>query len=165
MKAQFKDNGITYDTLVHRIPSDTDTVSFYRVVAVGKDYHSYFTVNNGIVTKVYVTERGDTFLYPDYNASVESLTFNVKLHNVQRSMEAHDTIQPAIIKPLGDTRSAYEYLEIPDPIKEVDVHSDFNMICEAAIIPIMSVIIAYYFVKFYPKWIEFGSKFIRILTT
>ena len=65
-----QDNVIRYDTLLHRTVSDTDTVSYFRVVAIGKDYKSYFTVNHGMVTKVYVTERGDTFYNHDYYPSL-----------------------------------------------------------------------------------------------
>ena len=158
-----KDNGITYDTLVSRIPSDTDTVAFYRVVAVGKDYHSYFTVNNGIVTKVYVTERGDTFLYPDYNASVESLTFNVKLHNVQRSMEAHDTIQPAMVKPLGDTRLTREFIELPQPVN-VQVMHDHSVECTGGLIFLSILAASVYIVRSAACWNEFAVKFRNILT-
>lgn len=159
-----KDNVIRYDTLVSRAVVDTDTVSFYRVVAIGKDYRSYFTVNDGMVTKVYVTERGDTFYYPDYSASIKTLTFNVKLHNAKRSMEAHDTITPATIKPLGDTRLTSEFIELPQSNKYEHAKADSNIICEAALIPIVAVVVGLYVIKSYQCWVEFGSKLKSILS-
>jgi hypothetical protein len=156
-------SNIRYDTLVSRVPSDSDTVTFYRVVAVGKDYHSYFTVNNGIVTKVYVTERGDTFLYPDYSASIKSLTFNIKLHNAKRSMEAHDTIEPVNIAPIGDTRLASEFIELPQPIS-VPVTHDHSVECTGGLIFISVLATSLYLVRSYACWIEFANKFRNILS-
>jgi hypothetical protein len=158
-----QDNVIRYDTLVSKTVVDTDTVSFYRVVAIGKDYKSYFTVNHGMVTKVYVTERGDTFYNHDYYPSIGSLTFNVKLHNVKRSMEAHDTIKPCTISPIGDTRSASEFIELPQPVQSVPVKSDSSVICDAALIPIVAVVVGLYAVNSFKCWVEFGSKLKAVL--
>lgn len=160
-----QDNVIRYDTLVSKAVVDTDTVSFYRVVAIGKDYRSYFTVNDGMVTKVYVTERGDTFYYPDYSASIKTLTFNVKLHNAKRSMEAHDTIQPATIKPLGDTRLASEFIELPQPVKIVPQSVDTNLFCDAALIPIVAVVVGLYAINSFKCWVEFGSRMKAVLNS
>jgi hypothetical protein len=160
---QMRDNGITYDTLLHRIPSDTDTVSFYRVVAVGKDYHSYFTVNHGMVTKVYVTERGDTFYYYDYSPTIESLTFNVKLHNAQRSMDAHDTIIPGTIAPIGDTRLTSEFIELPQPVT-VNVKHDHSVECTGGLIFLSILATSMYIVRSAACWNEFAVKFRTILT-
>ena len=159
-----QDNVIRYDTLVSKAVVDTDTVSFYRVVAIGKDYRSYFTVNDGMVTKVYVTERGDTFYYPDYSASIKTLTFNVKLHNAKRSMEAHDTIQPATIQPIGDTRLSSEFIEVPQPMQYEPTKPDSNLFCNAALIPIVACVVALYAVKSYACWVEFGTKLKAIIT-
>ena len=158
-----QDNVIRYDTLVHRTVSDTDTVSYFRVVAIGKDYKSYFTVNHGMVTKVYVTERGDTFYNYDYYPSIESLNFNVKLHNVKRSMEAHDTIRPCNIAPIGDTRSASEFIELPQPVQSVPVKSDSSVMCDAALIPIVAIVVGLYAINSFKSWFEFGSKLKAVL--
>jgi hypothetical protein len=157
-------NNVRYDTLVSRIPSDSDTVTFYRVVAVGKDYHSYFTVNNGIVTKVYVTERGDTFLYPDYESSIKTLTFNVKLHNARRSMEAHDTIEPINIAPIGDTRLTSEFIEIPQPVTIPTIH-DHSAECTGGLIFVSVLAASLYLVRSYDCWVEFGKKFRQIVVS
>ena len=158
-----QDNVIRYDTLVHRTVSDTDTVSYFRVVAIGKDYKSYFTVNHGMVTKVYVTERGDTFYNHDYYPSIESVNFNVKFHNVKRSMEAHDTIRPCNIAPIGDTRSASEFIELPQPVQSVPVKSDSSVMCDAALIPIVAIVVTLYAINSFKSWVEFGSKLKAVL--
>ena len=158
-----QDNVIRYDTLVHRTVSDTDTVSYFRVVAIGKDYKSYFTVNHGMVTKVYVTERGDTFYNHDYYPSIESLNFNVKLHNVKRSMEAHDTIKPCNIAPIGDTRSASEFIELPQPVQSFPTKTDSSVMCDAALIPIVAIVVGLYAINSFKSWVEFGSKLKAVL--
>lgn len=162
-----QDNVIRYDTLVSRAVVDTDTVSFYRVVAIGKDYKSYFTVNDGMVTKVYVTERGDTFYYPDYSASIKTLTFNVKLHNAKRSMEAHDTIQPATIKPLGDTRLASEFIELPQPVtvQPIKTMTKSEVICNDVLFSFVAVALTLYVVKSYQCWVEFGKKLREVVAS
>lgn len=158
-----QDNVIRYDTLVHRTVSDTDTVSYFRVVAIGKDYKSYFTVNHGMVTKVYVTERGDTFYNHDYYPSIESLNFNVKLHNVKRSMEAHDTIRPCNIAPIGDTRSASEFIELPQTVQSFPTKIDSSVMFDAALIPIVAIVVTLYAINSFKSWVEFGSKLKAVL--
>lgn len=81
----------------------------------------------------------------------------------ENTVNAFDTIQPCSIAPLGDTRLASEFIEIPEKLPNIDKSADVNLICEAALIPIIAVVIALYFVKSYACWVEFGQKFRNIL--
>ena len=81
------------------------------------------------------------------------------------TVTAFDTIQPCNIAPIGDVRLASEFIVIPEKLPNIDKSADLNLMCEAALIPIIAVIVGLYFINTYGRWVEFGSKFKRILTT
>ena len=83
----------------------------------------------------------------------------------ENNVNAFDTIQPCTIKPIGDTRLTSEFIELPLPINYAPAKPDSNLICEAALIPIVAVVIGLYLVRSYACWVEFGKKFRQIVVS
>lgn len=81
------------------------------------------------------------------------------------TVTAFDTIQPCNIAPIGDVRLASEFIVMPEKLPNIDKSADVNLMCEAALIPIISVIVGLYFINTYGRWVEFFTRASRILTT
>ena len=83
----------------------------------------------------------------------------------ETTVSAFDTIQPATIKPLGDTRLASEFIEVPQPMRYEPTKPDSNLFCNAALIPIVACVVALYAVKSYACWVEFGSRMKAVINS
>ena len=78
-------------------------------------------------------------------------------------MEAHDTIRPCNIAPIGDTRSASEFIELPQPVQSFPTKTDSSVMCDAALIPIVAIVVGLYAINSFKCWVEFGSKLKAVL--
>lgn len=83
----------------------------------------------------------------------------------ETTVNAFDTIQPCTIAPLGDTRLASEFIELPQPVKIVPQSTDTNLICDAALIPIVAVVVGLYAINSFKCWVEFGSRMKAVLNS
>jgi hypothetical protein len=81
------------------------------------------------------------------------------------TVTAFDTIQPCNISPIGDVRLASEFIVMPEKLPNIDKSADVNLMCEAALIPIIAVIVGLYFINTYGRWVEFGKKFRQIVVS
>jgi hypothetical protein len=142
---------------------DTDTVTFYHVKGIGKNFVSYFQVCDGEVNKVFVMERGDTLVQYDYSPSVSSITFDLRMERIKSDINAFETIDLKPLPSVGDTRLASEFIEIPQ--SKTSKHQPFNAdaICNASILTIAIFAYSAFLIQTRGVWAEFFGKVANVV--
>lgn len=83
----------------------------------------------------------------------------------ETTVNAFDTIQPCTIKPLGDTRLASEFIELPEKMQPVNIRTKSDIICNDVLFSFVAVALTLYVVKSYQCWVEFGSRMKAVLNS
>jgi hypothetical protein len=83
----------------------------------------------------------------------------------ETTVNAFDTIQPCTIAPLGDTRLASEFIELPEKLQPIKLRTKSEIICNDVLFSFVAVVLALYVFKSYQCWVEFGSRMKAVLNS
>jgi hypothetical protein len=159
----FQDNVIRYDTAIVRTTKDTGVIQLESCSVNGKDFYSYNVISNGMVTKYYVTYRGDTFIDYDYTPTLSFNAFDLKMESIKQDINAFESIELKPLPAIGDSRPASTFIELPEPIKPVPNPNSADAICNAAVFAVAVLAYSIFIIQTRNVWAEFFGKFGKII--